>query len=257
MASRRGSGYQELILRPRLQLHRSRSVDSSGKLIDGKSSRTSLHKGNLQQFRQPVQCSHQLTIYATRTPVRFSDRRESNQFSTPAPGNGYRVGDLLRGLVQSRIFLGQNSPPIKGAVKVKAPHILGLLQLSQDAPCFAASGVCLALPGTQVSTLMAGAAEPPIPKSQRQILVISNNIGVLPKPFFRRELARSMSCLPFVVVLADHRRFLPCSVASPHPRRYSGHSTDSALTSVKGMVKGRFVEIRFPSISMRPRSWNR
>lgn len=95
-------------------------VDSSGKLIDGKEFKDvfalkEIFKANSRQLARNV--LHQLTIYATGTPVRFSDRREVESILDSCARNGYRVGDLLRGLVQSRIFLGQNSLPKKGAVK--------------------------------------------------------------------------------------------------------------------------------------------
>jgi hypothetical protein len=49
---------------------------------------------------------HQLTHYATGVPVRFSDRREINEILDQCQPAGYRVRDLVHGLIQSRIFLG-------------------------------------------------------------------------------------------------------------------------------------------------------
>ena len=50
----------------------------------------------------------QLTVYATGTPVRYSDRREIEKLLDACAADGYRVRDLLLALVQSRIFLGND-----------------------------------------------------------------------------------------------------------------------------------------------------
>jgi hypothetical protein len=49
---------------------------------------------------------HQWTVYATGTPVRFSDRAEIEAILDACAMGGYRVRDLLLGLIESRIFLG-------------------------------------------------------------------------------------------------------------------------------------------------------
>jgi hypothetical protein len=49
---------------------------------------------------------HQLTAYATGAPVRFADRPEIEALLDATAGAGYRVGDLLRAFVTSRIFRG-------------------------------------------------------------------------------------------------------------------------------------------------------
>jgi hypothetical protein len=88
-------------------------VDASGKLLDGRSFQ------NIQQLKaylaaNPRQLAHnllhQFTIYATGTPVRFSDRPEVESMLDACAKNGYRVGDLLHALVQSPIFLGGQKP---------------------------------------------------------------------------------------------------------------------------------------------------
>lgn len=50
---------------------------------------------------------HQFTFYATGTPVRFSDRRDIDAVLDQCQADGYRARDLLHGLIQSRIFLGE------------------------------------------------------------------------------------------------------------------------------------------------------
>ena len=49
---------------------------------------------------------HQFTLYATGTPVRFSDRAEIEAMLDACAADGYRVRDLVHALVQSSIFLG-------------------------------------------------------------------------------------------------------------------------------------------------------
>jgi hypothetical protein len=56
-----------------------------------------LAKNLLQQF----------TVYATGTPVRYSDRRSLEVLLDACAQDGYRVQDLLIALVQSRIFTGR------------------------------------------------------------------------------------------------------------------------------------------------------
>lgn len=86
------------------------TVDGSGTLRDG---RHFAHIGELKSIlaANPRQLARnllqQLTIYATGTPVRFSDRAEIEAMLDHCEPAGYRVRDLLHGLVQSRIFLGQ------------------------------------------------------------------------------------------------------------------------------------------------------
>ncbi|MCX6851557.1 MAG: DUF1592 domain-containing protein [Verrucomicrobia bacterium] len=85
-------------------------VDSAGKLLDG---RTFNNINDLKTLiaADPRQLArnllHQFTIYATGTPVRFSDRPEIESLLNACAKNGYRVRDLLLVLVQSPIFLGQ------------------------------------------------------------------------------------------------------------------------------------------------------
>jgi hypothetical protein len=51
----------------------------------------------------------QLLFYSTGTPARFSDRREIDHILDRTGDNGYRVRDLLYGLVSSRMFGGRDS----------------------------------------------------------------------------------------------------------------------------------------------------
>jgi hypothetical protein len=84
-------------------------VDASGRLRDGRSFQgiADLKALLLSEPRQLARnLLHQLTTYATGTPVRFSDRRVIEKILDPCHDDGYRMRDLIHGLVQSRIFLG-------------------------------------------------------------------------------------------------------------------------------------------------------
>ncbi len=84
-------------------------VDATGKLLDGRSFR------DMQELKQLLLADprglarnllHQFTVYATGTPVRFSDRAEIERILDTCAATDYRTCDLLHGLIQSRIFLG-------------------------------------------------------------------------------------------------------------------------------------------------------
>ena len=86
------------------------AVDASGRLLDGRSFRD-IHKLKAILAGDPRQLArnllHQFTLYATGTPVRFSDRAEIESILDACAPNGYRIRDLLNFFVQSRIFLGK------------------------------------------------------------------------------------------------------------------------------------------------------
>lgn len=88
-------------------------VDASGKLLDGRSFQN-IRDLKAHLAANPRQLArnllHQFMIYATGTPVRFSDRPEIESMLDACAKDGYRVGDLLHALVQSRIFLGGQKP---------------------------------------------------------------------------------------------------------------------------------------------------
>lgn len=86
-------------------------VETAGKLLNGESfdDITDLKQILAHRPRQLARnLLHQLTLYATGIPVRFSDRRVIEAILDQTKSKGYRVGDLLHGLIQSRIFLGQD-----------------------------------------------------------------------------------------------------------------------------------------------------
>ncbi len=84
-------------------------VDASGKMPDGAGF------DNIRELKQflaanPRQLGrnllHQFTVYATGTPVRFSDRQAIEAILDSCEKEGYRVRDLLLGLIESPVFLG-------------------------------------------------------------------------------------------------------------------------------------------------------
>jgi mono/diheme cytochrome c family protein len=84
-------------------------VDSSGQLRDGRKFQDindlkALLADNPRQLARNL--LHQFTVYATGTPVRFSDRAEIERLLNKCSSNGYRIRDLLQAFVQSEIFLG-------------------------------------------------------------------------------------------------------------------------------------------------------
>ena len=84
-------------------------VDPSGKLIDGREFKN-VHDLKALLVANPRQLArnllHQFTVYATGTPVRYSDRREIETMLDACEKDGYRVRDLVLALVGSEIFTG-------------------------------------------------------------------------------------------------------------------------------------------------------
>jgi len=88
------------------------AVDASGKLADGRAFRDvrdlkAILAGNPRQLARNFLA--QLTVYATGTPVRYSDRDEIEKMLDACAAKGYRARDLIQALVGSRIFLGEKS----------------------------------------------------------------------------------------------------------------------------------------------------
>ncbi len=86
------------------------AVESSGRLLNGETFEDvrELKKILAAKPRQLARnLLHQFTLYGTGVSVRYSDRREIEKILDACRADGYRVGDLLRGLVGSRVFLGE------------------------------------------------------------------------------------------------------------------------------------------------------
>jgi hypothetical protein len=88
-------------------------VDASGQLADGRKFENihdmkAILSANSRQLARNL--LHQFTLYATGTPVQFSDRREIEAMLDACARDGYRVRDLVHALVQSSIFPGNPKP---------------------------------------------------------------------------------------------------------------------------------------------------
>jgi hypothetical protein len=84
-------------------------VDPAGRLPDGRTF-SNIHDLKTQLASNPRPLAknllHQFTVYATGTPVRFSDRAEIEALLDACAPGGYRVRDLLLALVCSPVFRG-------------------------------------------------------------------------------------------------------------------------------------------------------
>lgn len=94
-----------------------------------------------------------------------------------------------------------------------------------------AAGVALAMP-----VLECFAASP-----GRRMLLISNNLGVLPKPFFPQTTGRDYQLSPYLTALADFRNDFTVFSGLSHPSVEGGHSTENCfLTGARGPTKSGF-----------------
>ena len=92
------------------------------------------------------------------------------------------------------------------------------------------AGVALALP------VFASAVPEP-----RRMLLIANNLGVLPKYFFPTGAGREYALSPYLTELAGHREDFTVFSGLSHPGVAGGHSADSCLlTAARGAFKSGF-----------------
>jgi lambda repressor-like predicted transcriptional regulator len=100
-------------------------------------------------------------------------------------------------------------------------------------------GITLGLPMLECMTpVFARAAQAPMPK---RMLVIANNLGVLPKNFFPTTTGRNYALSPYLEVLAEVRNEFSVFSGLSHPAVTGGHSTDNCfLTSARGAFKAGF-----------------
>lgn len=99
------------------------------------------------------------------------------------------------------------------------------------------AGVTLALPFLECMTPLRASA-PAVP---RRMLVIANNIGVLPKFFFPERAGRDYDLTPYLSELAAFRADFTVFTGLSHPGVTGGHSTDNCfLTAARGAFKSGF-----------------
>ena len=75
----------------------------------------------------------------------------------------------------------------------------------------------------------------------RRMLLISNNLGVLPEPFFPKTTGRDYELSPYLSELADFRNDFTVLSGLSHPDVEGGHSTENCfLTGARGPTRSGF-----------------
>ena len=101
------------------------------------------------------------------------------------------------------------------------------------------SGVALALP--LLEALPFAAAETDVSETPQRMLLISNNLGVLPGHFFPSTPGRDYELSPYLQELADYRKDFTVFSGLSHPDVNGGHSTENCfLTGARGPTKSGF-----------------
>jgi hypothetical protein len=119
---------------------------------------------------------------------------------------------------------------------MNTPHIAKHLQRRRF---LRGAGVTLALP--LLECLMPVFARGEKPLTPRRMLLISNNLGVLPKPFFPQGAGRDYELSPYLSELADFRKDFTVFSGLSHPDVNGGHSTENCfLTAARGPTKSGF-----------------
>ena len=100
------------------------------------------------------------------------------------------------------------------------------------------AGVSLGLPMLECMATASGQSKP---KSPQRMLIISNNLGVLPKPFFPTTTGHTYTLSPYLSKLAEYRRDFTVFSGLSHPGVVGGHSTENCfLTAARGPTKSGF-----------------
>jgi hypothetical protein len=101
------------------------------------------------------------------------------------------------------------------------------------------AGVTLALPLLECMTPVFGRVAQA--KAPRRLLIISNNLGFLPKPFFPKATGRDYELTQTLSPLADVRSELSIFSGMSHPDVNGGHSAENCfLTAARGPTKSGF-----------------
>ncbi|HQW30166.1 MAG TPA: DUF1552 domain-containing protein [Verrucomicrobiales bacterium] len=92
-------------------------------------------------------------------------------------------------------------------------------------------GVTLALPWLEGMSPLFGKTQPEPPQ---RMLLISNNLGVLPGPFFPKDQGPAYKASPYLEILAPFRKDFTVFSGLSHPNVSGGHSTENCfLTAAK------------------------
>lgn len=101
------------------------------------------------------------------------------------------------------------------------------------------AGVTLALPFLE--SLSPRSARSAAPDSPKRMLLISNNLGVLPKPFFPKASGHDYELSPYLRLLEPWRKDFTVFSGLSHPGVVGGHSTENCfLTAARGPTKSGF-----------------
>ncbi len=102
-----------------------------------------------------------------------------------------------------------------------------------------AAGVTLALPLLEGVRSISG--KETASQTPRRMLLISNNLGVLPKQFFPKSIGRDYELSPYLKDLAESRNDFTVISGLLHPDVDGGHSTENCfLTGARGPTKSGF-----------------
>jgi len=100
-------------------------------------------------------------------------------------------------------------------------------------------GAMVALPFLECMTPVF--ARSAVQEAPARMLLISNNLGVLPKPFFPEGVGRDYQLSPYLSVLAEFRNEFTVFSGLSHPGVVGGHSTENCfLTAARGPTKSGF-----------------
>ncbi|MCB9875840.1 MAG: DUF1552 domain-containing protein [Planctomycetaceae bacterium] len=101
------------------------------------------------------------------------------------------------------------------------------------------AGVALALP--MQDGLRSASAKGVVSRTPHRMLLVSNNLGVLPKPFFPDATGRDYELSPYLTELAEFRDDFTVISGLSHPDVHGGHSTENCfLTAARGPTKSGF-----------------
>lgn len=97
----------------------------------------------------------------------------------------------------------------------------------------------MALPSFECMSPVFGQAATATPP--RRMLLISNNLGVLPKPFFPTQTGRNYELSPYLTELAEFRNDFTVFSGLSHPDVEGGHSTENCfLTGARSPTRSGF-----------------
>jgi len=119
---------------------------------------------------------------------------------------------------------------------MQAPHIARQLSRRRF---LSGAGAFLALPILGSFTPAFGRDKPSAPP--QRMLLISNNLGVLPTQFFPTKTGRGYEASPYLATLAPFRDDFTVFSGLSHPDVNGGHSTENCfLTAARGPTKSGF-----------------